>query len=530
MKRHRLGRIAIVVVLALASVTLGACARSDSAASGKPGVLTIGMTASEIPNLDSALSFNQGYEGLRFVGFQLYDGLTRYDLSRGDAVPAVVPGLAQSWDVEPSGTAWTFHLRPGVTFTDGTRLDADAVVFNLDRHINKQSRHYHPELAGMSSLSIAGIKSYAKVDDMTVRIDTNGPWAHLPGDLTTVFMASPAAVLKYGNAGFGAHPVGTGPFKFVSEKRGRELVLDANAHYWAGAPKLSRLVLRPMPDELARVAALRAGEVNWIEAPSPDNLPPLRSAGYRVLTNSYDHVWPWILDTKRGPLKDPRVRRALNLAINREQMSTDLLRGAADPAWQLAPRASTANTPEGNTFGYDPAGARALLAQAGYPDGFSMSVSYPTGGSGNMQPGPMNEELRSDLAAVGIRVELRPIEWSTLLASFLAGRIPDDANALNISLTFVQELMWGTVFDSHSPLNVGHYVNPDVDRLLAAAVSTFDPAKRATIYADIVRLLDRDAAWLVVVNDRNPRALATNVDGFVQPQSWFVDLTTISVT
>ncbi|WTX00814.1 ABC transporter substrate-binding protein (plasmid) [Streptomycetaceae bacterium NBC_01309] len=529
MKRHRIRCLALALMLAATATVTSACAKTGSSSSGRAGVLTVAMTASEIPNLDSALSFNQGYEGLRFVGFQLYDGLTRYDLSQGDTAPAVVPGLAESWELEPSGTAWVFRLRHGVTFTDGTPFDADAVIFNFDRHINKQSPHYYPQLAGQSTLSISGIKSYAKVDSHTVRIETNGPWSHLPGDLTTIFMASPTAVRARGNHGFAAQPVGTGPFKFHSVKRGRELILDANPDHWRGAPKLSRLVLRPMPDELTRVAALRAGEVNWVEAPSPDNVPPLRDLGYQTFSNAYDHVWPWILDTTRGPLKDPRVRRAMNLAINRDQMTTDLLRGTADAARQLAPHASTAHQPGNDAFTYDPAQAKALLAEAGYPDGFSMSVSYPTGGSGNMYPGPMNEELRSDLAAVGIRVELKPIEWAALLASFLTGRIPDDADALNISLTFIQELMWGTVFASQSPLNVGHYNNPEVDKLLGAASATFDPGERARVYASIVQILDRDAAWLVVVNDRNPRALAANVQGFVEPKSWFVDLTTVTV-
>ncbi|WP_436772512.1 ABC transporter substrate-binding protein [Yinghuangia sp. YIM S09857] len=529
MRRHRIRSLVLALTLAAAATFTSACAETGASSSGRPGVLTVAMTASEIPHLDSALSFNQGYEGLRFVGFQIYDGLTRYDLSRGDAAPSVVPGLAESWELEPSGTAWIFRLRHGVTFTDGTPFDADAVVFNFDRHINKESPHYYPQLAGQSTLSVSGIKAYTKIDSHTVRIETNGPWSHLPGDLTTVFMASPTAVREHGNPGFAAHPVGTGPFKFHSVKRGQELILDANPEYWRGAPKLSRLVLRPMPDELARVAALRAGEVNWIEAPSPDNVPPLRDLGYQTFANAYDHVWPWILDTTHGPLKDPRVRRAMNLAINRDQMTSALLRGTADAARQLAPRASTAHEPENDAFTYDPAQAKALLAEAGYPHGFSMSVSYPTGGSGNMYPGAMNEALRSDLAAVGIRVELKPIEWAALLAAFLSGRIPDDANALNMSLTFVQELMWGTVFNSNSPLNVGRYKNPEVDRLLGTASATFDPEERARVYASVARILDRDAAWLVVVNDRNPRALAANVHGFVEPQSWFVDLTTVTV-
>ncbi|WP_331755767.1 ABC transporter substrate-binding protein [Streptomyces sp. NBC_01643] len=496
----------------------------------RAGELTVAMTASDIPNLDTTLSFDQGYEGLRFVGFQLYDGLTGYDLTETDRTPALRPALATSWQHNKAGTSWAFHLRHGVRFHDNTPFNANAVVFNLDRYLNKQSRWYYPELAAQSTLAISGIHSYRKIDDTTVRIDTNGPWSHLPEDLTLVFMASPTAVKAHGNHAFADHPVGTGPFKFHSVKRGQQLILDANRQYWYGSPRIDRLVLRPMPDELSRVAALRAGEVNWAEAPGPDNTAALRSDGHRVVTNAYDHIWPWLLDTSRGPLHDKRVRQALNYAINRPQMTRDLLRDTADVATQLAPPASTAHTRANDRFTYDPARARRLLEEAGYPRGFTMGVAYPTGGSGNMQPAAMNEEIRSDLARVGVRVQLHPVEWAALLGSFLTGKIPDNANALNMSLTFAQELMWPTLFHSHSPLNVSHYANADVDKALGASLAEPDPARRAAIYARIVHLIDADAPWLVVVNDRNPRALANSVHGFIQPKSWFVDLTHLTVT
>ncbi|MGR6998548.1 ABC transporter substrate-binding protein [Yinghuangia aomiensis] len=285
----------------------------------------------------------------------------------------------------------------------------------------------------------------------------------------------PAAVRKWGNTGFAEHPVGTGLFVFRSAKRGQELVLDANRGYWRGAAKIDRLVLRPMPDELSRVAALRAGEVNWIEAPSPDNVPPLRDAGYQIMTNGYDHIWPWLFDTSDGPLSDRRVRQALNYAIDREQMSTDLLGGTAEPATQLSARSGIAYDPANDVFGHDPAKARQLLAEAGYLDGFSMTVSYPTGGSGNMQPGPMNEELRSDLAKVGVRVELKPIEWAAMLTAYVSGSFPDGADAVNISLTFLQEVSWSTSFASGSPLNLTRYSNPEVDRLLGESLQGARP-------------------------------------------------------
>jgi peptide/nickel transport system substrate-binding protein len=210
-------------------------------------------------------------------------------------------------------------------------------------------------------------------------------------------------------------------------------------------------------------------------------------------------------------------------------MAKDLLQGTADPAYQLASRASLAYQKSNDVFSYDPAKAKQLLTEAGYPGGFSMTVSYPTSGSGNMQPGPMNEELRSDLAKVGVQVTLKPIEWATLLTEFASGRMPDGADAVNISLTFIQESFWGLMFTSKSPLNASHFADPQVDALIGKALTQTDPTARYATYAQAVALIDAQAPWLVVVNDRNPRALAASVHGFTEPKSWFVDLTTVSV-
>jgi peptide/nickel transport system substrate-binding protein len=520
--------LAAVSLLALVPFATGCGSAGTAAQSSASGVLTIAMTAGEIPNLDTVLSSDQGYEGYRFVGNSLYDALTKFDLKQGDATPKIVPGLASSWEVSKDHLTWTFHLRQGVKFTDGTPFDADAVIYNLDRYVNAKAPQYDATVAASAGLSTASIASYKKVDDATVSITTKGPDAHLDSDIVFLYIASPTALKKYGKD-FADHPVGTGPFVFKSETRGQEAIFDANTGYWGGAPKLDELVLKPMPDVSARLAALRSGEVNWAEAPNPDDIAGLKNDGFQVELNSYDHIWPWIFDLSKKPLDDSKVRMALNLAIDRDTMSDALLQGTADPALQMAPKANGAYDTADDVYSYDPTKAKQLLAEAGYPDGFSMTLSYPTSGSGNMQPGPMNQELQSDLAKIGVKVTLKPIEWAAMLSSFASGKIPDGADAINISLAFIQESSWAEYFASKSPVNVGHYDDPKVDELLAKANDTFDLTQRNAVYAQMVKVIDQDAPWLVVVNDRNPRVLAPDVHGFVQPKSWFVDLTNVSV-
>ncbi|HEX3812917.1 MAG TPA: ABC transporter substrate-binding protein [Mycobacteriales bacterium] len=522
----------LLAALIVPPLALAGCGTAQVASqqASDAGVLSIAMTASDIPQLDTVLSSDQGYEGLRFVGFQLYDGLTRFDLDQSSKTPTVVPDLATSWTTSADGKTWTFHLRKGVTFHDGTPFNADAVIFNLNRYANPKSKDYYAPVAGYAGLNLQGVTHFSKVDEYTVRISTAAPIAYLPSNLTMVLMASPTAVKKYGNQGFDVHPVGTGPFQLSSFVRSQQLTLVANKHYWRGAPKLKKLILRPVPDAASRTAALRAGEVNWIEYPTPDDVPGLRKQGFSVPVNSYDHIWTWILNTKAKPWNDVRVRQAVNYAIDRTTMSSKLLYGTAEPAYQFAPRANSGYRAANNLYSYDPAKARKLLAAAGYPHGFTVTVAYPTSGSGNMEPNLMNQELQGDLARVGIKVKLAPVEWATLLTNYVSGSMPMNATAVNISLTTLQENSWPQYFSCKSPTNLSHYCSKKLDALLAKVSTQKSAVARSRTYAQMTTLIDTAAPWLFIVNDRNPRALSPTVHGFVEPKSWFVDLTHVSVS
>ncbi|HXC76726.1 MAG TPA: ABC transporter substrate-binding protein [Candidatus Acidoferrum sp.] len=528
-------KTSLIALVCITAAGLAACGGSPSKSTGSAsgggagGTLIVGMTAATIPGLDTTQTLAAGGEGTRFVGLQLYDGLTKWDLTQGTADPKVIPGLATSWTVSADKLSWTFHLRSGVQFTDGTPWNADAAIFNFDRYVNKSSPLFSTELSAEGGLNLAGVKAATKIDDMTVKIDTHGPWGYLDEDLATLPMASPTAVKAEG-MDFTNKPVGTGPFKFESETQGQQLILVRNQSYWAGPAKLDKLILRPIPDATARMAALRSGAVNWIEVPSPDEVPTLKKQGYQVLENSYPHIWPWIFDVTKKPWNDVRVREAANYAINRQSLADNVLQGTGEPANQYLGPADFGFTKTDDAYSYNPTKAKQLLADAGYPNGFTTTLSYPTSGSGNMVPTPMNEALQQDLAAVGIKVQLQPVEWSTMLASFFAGKIPGGADALNISLAFYSPTLMTALFETGSPSNVGGYSDPKLDPLLTALKSEFDVQQRAATYTQINKVLTQGAPWLVVVHDLNPRVLASNVHGFVQPKSWYADLTTVSVS
>ncbi|MEU8922040.1 ABC transporter substrate-binding protein [Kitasatospora sp. NPDC048545] len=532
--RIRSGAVALPAAVALLAAAAG-CSGSDGGATGagggdgRGGTLVIGATG-KLPNTDTVIG-GAGFEGKRLVSFQLYEGLTRYELLKGTDKPPVVTGaLATDWQVAADRRTWTFTLRKDVKFQDGTPFDADAVVFNLARYLDKGSPEYTDALGAAAAEYAGDIASYRKTDAEHVELVTKEPNGHFPEDLAHVLIASPTAVRRSGSANFAQHPVGTGPFSFVSQTEGQQIELAANKDYWRGAPRLDRLVIKALPDAAARTAALRSGGANWIEYPNPDDIESLESDGVTIATNSYDHLWYWILDTSKEPWNNPLVRRAANYAIDRKAIADKLLHGTADPAYQAAPRATAAYDPAGDAYSYDPAKARQLLVEAGVPNGFATSVTVPTGGSGNLLPVPIAEALQRDLAAVGIRVELRTTDWTTLIGAEAKGQVALGSDAVAQSTTLFQsEALLPLFIGSGSPFWTGHYANPQVDGLLAASAADADQAARQAGYRKALTLVTQDAPWLFVVNDRNPRALSPKVHGLVQPQSWFLDLTTVWV-
>jgi peptide/nickel transport system substrate-binding protein len=519
-----------LATIGLVSVSLlVACSSSkDKTDASGGGTLTIAMTAANLPPATAGGFEAEGWEGERFVGFQLYDSLTKLDLSSATENPKVIPGLAVSWKVGADRKTWTFKLRPGVKFQDGTDWNADAAVFGFERLMDKSFKYYDATDAGGLSWYLDRVASVKKVDDMTISITTKDPYAYLTTDMALLAFPSPTAIKKLGKS-FGSHPVGTGPFKMTNLEPGVSMTMVPNKSYWGDVPKVSKVILLPMPDATARVAALRSGEVDWAENPSPDDISQLKGAGFSIRENPYSHLWVWAFNTEAGPLKDPRVRLALNWAIDRDTLAKDLLQGTGIPATQYIPVTDPGFDDSKDHYGYDPAKAKKLLAEAGYPDGFSMTATYPSSGSGMMASGPMNEYLQAQLAKIGVKVTLKPLEFSALMSDFSSGKMPLGSGASNVALGFVPPTSWGASFFYPSGWNPGQFNDPKTRELLRAAYETFDEAKQAAAWAALNDRLIGQSPYLVVASDNNPRALSPKVHGFVQPRSVWVDLSHITV-
>jgi ABC-type transport system substrate-binding protein len=309
--------------------------------------------------------------------------------------------------------------------------------------------------------------------------------------------------------------------------------LIKNADFWdtARMPKIDRMVLLPMPEATTRAAALLSGQVDWVEAPSPDTIPALEGAGMQIVTNRYPHTWPYLLNMQKGPFTDVRVRQAANYAVDRDAM-TAMLGGIAEPAIGIyIPSQAAYGTPFPYT--HDIEKAKALLQEAGcYPCEIRVAIS--TAGSGQMQPLPMNELVKANLEEAGFKVVFEVEDWNTMITQFLKGAVDyPELDAINFSsgaadpLSFVKTFL--TRYTTPKGSNWGGYSNPEVDKMLEEVLVTFDPAKQTEILTEVHAIVTGDAARLPIVSDLNPRALAPYVKGFVQAQSWFQDMTPVYV-
>jgi peptide/nickel transport system substrate-binding protein len=541
-----------VVAAALLAIAALAAPRMATAETA----LRIGMTAADIPR--TLGQPDQGFEGNRFSGLTIYDALTLWDLSSADKASVVIPGLATEWKVDDADhKKWVFKLRPGVKFHDGSDFNADAVVWNVDKVLNKDAPQFDASQVGVTASRMPTLVSARKIDDLTVELVTKEPDSFLPINLTNLFMASPAKWQKLYDAAGGADAKaksaaaweafardasGTGPWKMSSFTPRERLELVKNENYWdkTRIPHVDKMVLLPMPEANARTAALLAGQIDWAEAPAPDALPEIKQRGFVIYSNEEPHVWPWQFSRVEGsPWNDIRVRKAANLCVDRDGLKDGLLAGLMVPATgTFEPGHPWRGNP---TFQikYDKAAAQKLMQEAGFGPSKHLAVKIQTSasGSGQMQPLPMNEYLQQALAECYFDVQLDVIEWNTLFTNWRRGAKDPSANGANATnvtyaamdpffalVRFLQSSMAPPVSN-----NWGYINNPKFDELVTKARTTFDGAERDKVLAELHAASVDDAAFLYVAHDVAPRALSPKIKNFVQPKSWFVDFSPITV-
>jgi peptide/nickel transport system substrate-binding protein len=538
--------VALVAGALAASISLTACSgASGDEGSADGGVLKIAMTSSDVPFTGPYP--DNGYEGFRFVANNLYDSLTRLNLDQDTELPTPQPALAESIEPNADGTVWTFKLRQDVKFTDGTPFNADAVIFRLETiKGDPAGKYYDADVAARGSANYKYVKpdGFAKVDDYTVTVETTQPYGLLNYDALAWFMPSPTAAKKIIDGGgtwadFAKAPVGTGAFTLEELIPGEQAILKRNDDYWRGPAKIAEIDLFPAPEAATRLSMLQSGEVNWADAPAPDSIEQLESEGYNVILAKYPHAISPRFNQFRAPFKDNvKLRQALNYALDREG-TTAIINNAGYPASQYVYEGHPDYVPGNPGYSYDKAKAEELLAEAGYPGGEGLKplvFAYPQGGSGNMYPPEMMQSLQQQFADIGVEVELRPVEWNTLLTMGIDGLNNDKWSDIDIlwaspaagmlptgyTATFMCERVPGT------PNSTG-MCNPEIDTNWTKGLASTDIAETHKYFQTGMDIALNEADFLFWMHDLNLRVLAPEVKGYLPVQSWWLDFTTFSV-
>ncbi|MEO9777506.1 MAG: ABC transporter substrate-binding protein [Sedimentitalea sp.] len=486
-----------------------------------PGVLIVGQIA-EPKSLDPAAV--TAVNDFRIL-VNLYEGLTRYK----SGTLEVEPALAESWTISDDGTEYTFTLKPGVKFHDGTEFNAQAVKFNFDRMLD-ESHPFHNTGPFPLSFFFGSVASTEVVDDLTVKFTLNAPYAPFLSNLAypTGLIVSPAAVEQHG-ADFGRNPSGTGPFTFAEWRSNEAVVLERNADYWGDPAGTDVVVFRPITDANTRVAEMLAGGIDMMVEVPPTSLSQFEGDAFTVAQQAGPHVWFLILNAKEGPFADVRVRQAANYAINKEAIVNDVLEGTAEVAAGPTPPAfAWAYNADLEPYPYDPDKARELLADAG-AEGAELKFYVTEGGSGMLDPIAMGTAIQADLAAVGLNVSIETYEWNTFLGEVnpgLEGKadMAEMAWMTNDPDTLPYLALRTGAWPDQGGFNSGYYSNPKVDELLEAARTATDQAERARLYQEMQTIVQQDAPWVFVANWKQNAVTSDRVEGFGLEPSFLLHL------
>lgn len=479
--------------------------RSKDATHLDPAIIDDGESAKVVTNLfDTLVTFRPGSTDL-------------------------VPWLAESWETSSDGLVWTFRLREDVKFHDGTPMDAKAVVFSFERQRDEK----HPAHVGSFSYYASNFQALAKVEAATehsVVFTLSRPYAPFLANLAlfSAAIVSPAAFASEGidpatgryRYPFASKPVGTGPFVFESWAKDEQIVLRANEQYFLGRPHLDKLVFRPVANNQACLKELESGTIHGMDHLDPADLEPVsRDGRLRLLSRPGLNVCYLAMHTGKKPFNDARVRRAVAFAIDKPRLIEAAYNGIAQPAATICPPGLRGHL---RKIDRRPnlVEARALLRDAGYPDGFDVTLSYGNAGRAYLpKPGDAAIQIQQDLREIGVRVKLEAVEWSSYTAMTrngehamcLYGWMADVGDADNFLFVLLDAT---NARDDGSASNVSFYKGERVSRLLHQAQETADESLRSRHYEEAQEILFEEVPVVPLAHVPDFRVLRKEVRGY----------------
>jgi peptide/nickel transport system substrate-binding protein len=441
----------------------------------------------------------------------VYDRLTQPGEKWAD--PAR-PALAESWEISPDGLVYTFKIRKGVKFHDGTEVTPTAIVRSLNRMTDEADKSYVKGMYMNAEYGNANWEKFEVVDDSTVKLTLKAPDA---AQLHRLFHPAAAIMSEKAMDEFGAEvglkPVGAGPFKLENFVPGQEATLVAFDDYWQGRPKLDRIVVRGYPDEAAMIAAINAGEVNFAAYPPSSAIEQFQQNAALKVEKGAPLVNLFLgLNRLEKPMDNINVRRAINWAVNRQNLIDGALYGqGVTPASFIGP-AEFAYDPAGLEIStYDPEKAKAALAESGLTEPVEISFSYEN----NRFWPQMAELIKADLEAVGFKVTLDKLDASAYSAKVGSGKtqlnmnqrslwVPDPDNKVRLLHSSQGSAQWETGVATSD-------MAAKYDKLLDDGRSETDPEKRKVIYKEIQDLILEDLPYVMLAYYEKPYVVAKNV-------------------
>ncbi|EMT50775.1 MULTISPECIES: ABC transporter substrate-binding protein [Brevibacillus] len=451
----------------------------------------------------------------------IYETLVSYE----DTNTTVIPGLAESWEISEDGLTYTFKLRQGVKFHDGTDFNAEAVKFNFDRWMDKSNKYHNPEgfpyyndmFGGYKGDPDHVIKEIKVVDAHTIQFVLNRTQAPFLANLgmSPFAIASPKAIE---GGKLGDEPVGTGPFKFAGWKRNDIITLEKNPDYWnKGYPKLDKVIFKVIPENTARLTALTSGEIDLMDGLNPDDAEAVKeNKDLQLLLRPSMNVGYLAFNTEKKPFDNPKVRQAISHAINKPEMVKAFYSGLGEPATNPMPPSLWGYNDQIKDREYNLDQAKKLLAEAGYPNGFkvqfmAMPVPRPYIPDGKK----MAEAIQQDLKKIGIETEIVTMEWATYLEKTRLGEYEmcllgwngDNGDPDNFLYTLLDK-------NTINGNNIPRYSNEEVHQLLLKAQSTSDQKERETLYKKAQELIFNDAPLVPIAHSTPPIAAKAGVTGY----------------
>lgn len=532
-RRLKRWQIALFSLAAVLTLSLSNCANQTSTPAGDPSASAGGADTSTIvfgtggdpANLEPG-NITDGNS--IYVQQQIYDRLIDFEPGTANLVPA----LATEWSASEDGLTWTFKLREGVKFHDGTDFNAEAVQTNVERwwdpnhplgfrDAGKTYQIWSDLFGGYKGDENSLLQAINAPDAQTVEFVLKQPFAAFPAAVASGYfgIASPTAIEQagadYGIAGSTA--VGTGPYKFVEWRTGDRVTLEANPDYWNGAPATQNLVMRIIKEPAARLAELRAGSIDFTVDLAPDQLGELQGdSNLEEVRRPSFNVGYLALNPTYEPLQSKEVRQAIAMAINRKGIVDSFWSGLGETDSHFTPP-SMKEYQDANLgdYEYNPDKAKQLLAQAGYPDGFPLELWYmPVSRPYYPTPKPIAEAFAADLGAIGINVTLNTKDWAAYLddrhkapgfQSFMLGWTGDYGDPDNFLYAH---------FGPGATTDLGNWKNDRVFQLLDDARKATNEEERAGMYAEVDKILFEETVRIPIVHSEPLLAQRANVTGW----------------